>query len=60
MDADDLDPQKTKPKLKDLDELSVDAIGEYIDALKAEIERAEGAIKAKKSARSGADAFFKT
>jgi len=60
MDADDLDPLKTKPKLKDLDELSVDAIGEYIDTLKAEIDRAEAAIQAKKSARVGADAVFKT
>ncbi|MCK5274242.1 MAG: DUF1192 domain-containing protein [Alphaproteobacteria bacterium] len=60
MDTDDLEPRKTKAKPKDLDEMSVEAIGEYIDDLKAEIKRAEAAIKAKNAARSGADAFFKT
>lgn len=60
MDTDDLEPMKATPNLKDLDELSVDAIGEYIDALKVEIKRAEAAIQAKQSARVGADAFFKT
>ena len=59
MDADDLEPMKAKPRPKDLDELSVEAIGEYIGELKAEIERAEAAIKGKQAARAGADAFFK-
>jgi len=60
MDMDDLEPLKTKPKLKDLDELSIEAIGDYIDTLNAEIKRAETTIHAKKSARAGADAFFKS
>ena len=58
MDTDDLEPRKAKAKPKDLDEMSVEAIGDYIDELKAEIEPAEAAIKAKHTARSGADAFF--
>lgn len=60
MDSDDLEPRKTKAKPKDLDELSIEAIGDYIDDLKAEIERAEAVIQAKGAARAGADAFFKT
>ena len=60
MDADDLEPRAQKPAAKDLDELSIEAIGEYINALKAEITRSEAAIAAKTAARDGANAFFKT
>ena len=60
MDTDDLDPRTAKAKPKDLDEMSIEAIGDYINALKAEIERAEAAIQDKGAARSGADALFKT
>ncbi|MFC1673491.1 DUF1192 domain-containing protein [Pseudomonadota bacterium] len=60
MDTDDLEPRAKKPGLKDLDEMSIDALDEYIADLKGEIVRAEAAISAKQSARSGADAFFKT
>lgn len=60
MDTDDFEPRKAKPTLKDLDELSIEAIAEYIGDLKAEIERAEAAIKAKNSARAGAHSVFKT
>jgi uncharacterized small protein (DUF1192 family) len=60
MDADDLEPRKPKAKLKDLDELSIEALEAYINDLKAEIERAQSTITAKQAARAGADAFFKT
>ncbi|OEJ68734.1 DUF1192 domain-containing protein [Magnetovibrio blakemorei] len=60
MDTDDLEPRKAKVGQKDLDELSIEAIGEYILGLKAEIERAEAVISAKHAARAGADAFFKS
>lgn len=60
MDTDDLEPRKAKVGLKDLDELSIEAIGDYIQGLKAEIERAEAVISAKQAARAGADAFFKS
>ncbi|HEY9078976.1 DUF1192 domain-containing protein [Magnetovibrio sp.] len=63
MDTDDLEPMKPSPGArtirKDLDEMSIEAVGEYIDELKSEIARAESAIKAKQAARAGADAFFK-
>lgn len=60
MDTDDLEPLKTKAKLKDLDELSIEALGDYVETLRDEIKRAEAAMQSKKSARAGADAFFKS
>ncbi len=59
MDIDDLEPQKQKPPKKDLDILSIEALGEYIGELEAEIERVRGAIRHKEAARHGAEAFFK-
>ena len=44
MDSDDQEPGKTAPKLKNLEEMSIEAIGEYIAELKAEIARASKAI----------------
>ena len=60
MDSDDLEPRAVKPAPKDFDAMSIDALGEYISALQAEIARAEAAIAAKQAARAGAEAFFKT
>ncbi|MEK9672851.1 MAG: DUF1192 domain-containing protein [Rhodospirillaceae bacterium] len=60
MDADDLEPKKKKPGQKNLEELSIEALGEYIDDLKAEIARVEDAIKLKQSARASAHSVFKT
>ena len=60
MDADDLEPRAQKPALKDLDEMSIEAIGAYIEDLKVEISRAETAVAAKIAARDGANAFFKS
>ena len=60
MDSDDLEPPAKPAGLKNLDEMSIEAIGEYIGALKAEIARAEAAIEAKQAARQGAHAFFKS
>jgi uncharacterized small protein (DUF1192 family) len=42
-----------------LDPLSVADLNAYIDALRAEIARAEAAIAAKQGARGHADSFFK-
>ena len=62
MDADDLEPQhqKIKPPPVNLDELSIEALGEYIAELEAEIARVREAIAAKEDARTGAESFFKT
>jgi|AP12_2_1047962.scaffolds.fasta_scaffold508945_2 uncharacterized small protein (DUF1192 family) len=59
MDADDLEPQKAKPKRRDLEAMSVEALGEYVAELEAEIERAKLMIAGKQSARASADQVFK-
>ena len=59
MDTDDLEPQKQKPAPKNLEEMSIEALGEYIDELEAEIARVCEAIKGKKSVLTDADNFFK-
>ena len=59
MDIDDLEPIKTKATLKNLEVMSIEALGEYVEELKAEIARAEAEIAAKQKARAGAESFFK-
>ena len=59
MDTDDLEPQKQKPAPKKLEEMAIEALGEYIDELEAEIARVRETIKGKKSALTDADHFFK-
>ena len=59
MEEQDLEPLHKKPKPKDLDVMSIDALKEYIASLEAEIERARAAITAKEQSRSAADAVFK-
>ena len=60
MDTDDLEPQQQKPALKNLEEVSIEALAEYIAELEAEIARVRETIKGKKGAQSDADQFFKT
>lgn len=59
MDLDDLEPPARKPAPKNLDEMSIEALGDYIAGLEAEIARARAAIAAKRSSRQGAETFFK-
>ena len=59
MDTDDLEPIVKKPEIKDLEVMSIEALGEYIDELQAEIKRVEVEIKLKKKARAGAEDVFK-
>jgi uncharacterized small protein (DUF1192 family) len=44
---------------QNLEKLSVDEIGTYIDTLKAEIQRAETELKKKKASIDTASAIFK-
>ena len=48
-----------KPKLLDLDDLSVEEIEEMIDDHKSEISNLEALLKKKKDKLKLADAFFK-
>lgn len=59
MDTDELEPVKKKRVLKDLDALSIEALGEYIEELETEITRARDKIAFKEMAREGAESFFK-
>ncbi|MDH5188637.1 MAG: DUF1192 domain-containing protein [Rhodospirillaceae bacterium] len=59
MNDEDIEPLKLKEKLVNLDEMSIEAIGEYIAKLKAEITRAQSAVKLKEEARNGANSLFK-
>ncbi len=59
MDTDDLEPIVKKVEIKDLEVLSIEALGEYIDELQSEIKRVEIEIELKKKARQGAEDVFK-
>jgi len=59
MDMDELEPLKKKTPLKDLDVLSIEALGAYIEELEAEIRRTRETIAFKEKAREGAESFFK-
>lgn len=61
MDDDDLprSPAQTRPAPRDLAPLGVAELEAYIAELRAEIARAEAAIKAKLGQRAGAESFFK-
>ena len=59
MDTDDLEPRTAKPAPKNLDVMSIEALGDYVAELEAEIARVRTVIAAKREARSGADAVFK-
>ena len=59
MDLDEFEPVKKKLILKDLDILSIEALGEYIKKLEIEIMRAQDKISFKEKAREGAEIFFK-
>ena len=60
MDTDDLEPQREKLKPMDLHVLSIEALGNYIEELEAEIARAREAIAAKRTAHDGAESVFKS
>ena len=59
MDADDLEPIRPEPAPKKLDEMSIEALKEYILELEDEITRVREAISLKEVAQSNADSFFK-
>ncbi len=51
------EPRAVKPK--DLEVMSIEALGEYIAELEAEIARVREAIAEKNNARLGAESVFK-
>ena len=58
-DLDDLDPRQKKTQPRNLDVMNVDDLKEYVDVLKAELDRVEAKIKAKQSHAAAAASLFK-
>ena len=58
MDDDDLEPGTERPKPKNLEIMSIEALGEFIGELESEIARARQEIELKEKAKDGADAVF--
>ena len=59
MDIEDLEPKNKKPEPKNLEVMSIEALGEYIEELESEITRVRIEIASKEKAREGAEAVFK-
>jgi len=60
MDWNELEPQNKKPDLKNLEIMSIQALGEYIAELETEIARVRETIALKEVAKDGAESFFKS
>lgn len=60
MDTDDLEPAKPKPAAKNLEEMSIEALADYIAGLEAEIARVRQAISGKEKAQASARSVFKS
>ena len=57
MEKEDLGSQSRTPKPKNLEIMSIEALGEYIEEMEAEIERVHATILAKHDWRANADTF---
>ena len=60
MEEQDLEPRTKRPKPRDLDVMSLEALHDYIAKMESEIARIRAAIEAKQTWRSQADTFFKS
>ena len=58
MDWGELEQPKQELEPKNLEDLSIEVLGEYIDELNAEIERVREAIRVKEVVRDSAGSFF--
>lgn len=54
------EPREKPTTLRDLTPMSIIELKDYIDGLRAEIIRAEAAIRAKEAHRSGIESIFRT
>jgi uncharacterized small protein (DUF1192 family) len=60
MDLEDLEPLSKKPKPKDLDNLGVEELEDYLAELEAEMTRVRDKLVAKRAYLSGAETLFKS
>ena len=59
MNTDNLEPAKKKKVLRNLEMMSIEALGAYIEELEEEIARALTEIEVKQTARQNAERAFK-
>ena len=59
MIVDETEPAGNKIKFLDLEDMSIEALDDYITQLNSEIERVKSEISSKKIARIGAEKVFK-
>ena len=59
MIVDETEPAGNKIKFLDLEDMSIEALDDYITQLNSEIERVKSDISSKKIARIGAEKVFK-
>ena len=59
MDFSDLECDDKKEKIKNFEEMSIEALLEYTQELQSEISQVEKLIAEKKKALEGANSFFK-
>ncbi len=57
---DELEPRKQKPKLRDLEKMSVNELEEYVVELNEEVVRVQGEINKKKAHAEAASSIFKS
>ena len=60
MDMEELEPKRPEPEPRKLDEMSIDALEEYLNELEEEMARVRETIAAKEHARAAASSIFKT
>ena len=59
MIVDETEPAGNKIKFLDLEDMSIEALNDYITQLNSEIERVKSDISSKKIARIGAEKVFR-
>ena len=59
MDIEDLEPKNKAAKPKDLSGWNIEDLEDYIERMRAEIDRARAMIQSKRNVSSAADALFK-
>jgi uncharacterized small protein (DUF1192 family) len=60
MDTDDLEPKKKQFEQKNLEVMSIEALGEYIEGLETEIARVRASISFKNEAKKNGESAFKS
>jgi uncharacterized small protein (DUF1192 family) len=60
MDTDDLEPKKKQFEQKNLEVMSIEALGEYIEELETEIARVSASISLKNEAKKDGESAFKS